>query len=398
MSAADGHSKQTLYVAEAGIEAGRRALFITNGDGPFGDDLVTAAGGDGNINFDPATVKPVYASDGTVTGFTGYGDDVPLVDVTALGTGWYAAFLTNDPANAGGVTSTTDDNDRILVTGVGADGRGALKVIEAIVEPASVFPGDIPALITIFGTSPTWIEDNDTNYVKKMSGDDCDGAGIPGFSVPVAGVITTPVEAVVEGALSPETLHTSAGNTGTATVADLTDPTDPAITSSAVGVIHPGWDDCYGFLQMLEEVKEIADVVCTPPTSCTIPAPAPDRIVVIDGDYTMQPSDSGAGLLWVTGRLTMWGGTSWNGIIIVAGKGEYVRYSPGNATVSGATIVADLAGPDNIWDTGDDCSTGFRPALFDEGAKGDRLTTYCNSDVLAATPITKYKVVGFRQR
>ncbi len=398
MSAADGHSKQTFYLAEAGVEGGRQALFNTNGDGPFGDDLIAAAGGDGNINFDPTAIEPVYAGDGTVTGFTGYGDDVPLIDVTALGSRWYAAFLTNDPGNAGGVTSTTDDNDRVLITGVGADSLGALRVIEAIVEPSSVFPGDIPALVTMFGTSPTWQEGTDPADVKKMSGDDCDGAGIPSFAVPVVGLITTPVEAVVEGALSAETLHTSAGNTDHFTVVDLTDPTDPGIVASSLGTISPGWDSCQGFLQMVDEIKTVADVICTPPTLCTLPPSAPDRVVFVDGDFTLSSSESGAGLLWVTGRLTMAGDASWNGILVVAGEGEFVRSGVGNGTVSGATILADLAGPDDTWDTGDDCSTGFRPALFDEVVGGDRLTTYCNADVLAATPITKYRVVGFRQR
>ena len=35
-------------------------------------------------------------------GFTGYGDDNPLRDITALDEGFYAVFLTNDPAD--GVT------------------------------------------------------------------------------------------------------------------------------------------------------------------------------------------------------------------------------------------------------------------------------------------------------
>jgi hypothetical protein len=64
-------------------------------------------------------------------------------------------------------------------------------------------------------------------------------------------------------------------------------------------------------------------------------------------------------------------------------------------------LVADIAGPDNSYGTIDDCtggSAGFAPAVFDESGGGDGLTVYCNADVLAATPTTRYAVVEFRQR
>ena len=95
MSWATQQSKQVYFLAESGVEASRQALFDANTDGAFDDDLVAAAGGDGTIDFDPETVRPVYDSGGSVTGFTGYDDDQPLVDVTAFGAGWYAAFLKN---------------------------------------------------------------------------------------------------------------------------------------------------------------------------------------------------------------------------------------------------------------------------------------------------------------
>ena len=110
---------------------------------------------------------------------------------------------------------------------------------------------------------------------------------------------------------------------------------------------------------------------------------------------------SGAGLLWTTGRLTVDGATNWNGIIIVAGEGEFIRSGAGTGQITGGTVVADIAGPDNTYDTADDCtggSAGFAPAVFNESLGGTGLTVYCNADVLAATPITKYAVVEFRQR
>ncbi len=408
MSSAHQRSKQAYFLAEAGIEAGRQALYDTNGDGPFDDDLDSAAGANASLDFDPETVRPVYAENGTVSGFTGYDDDQPLLDVTALGDGWYAAFLTNDPGNTGGESSATDDNERVMISAVGAGRDGSLEVVQAIVEPAPPFPGDLPALITIFGPSPTFSDFVDPiaaakgKVIKLFQGDDCGGSGIPGFSVPVLGLIGTPAETVVEYSLSPSTSYTSGGMTGHWTVVDTTDPTDPGIVASSLGPIDPQWINCQALRGMAEEVRDVADVICTEGVPCTLPPSGPGRVVFAEGDFNLDFKMSGAGMLWVTGRLTMSAKTDWNGVIMVVGEGQFVRSGIGKGAISGAIAVADIAGPDNTYGTEDDCSgtsDGFQPAVYDESGCGKGTTTvYCHADVLAATPLTRYPVMEFRQR
>ncbi|MCH7779397.1 MAG: pilus assembly PilX N-terminal domain-containing protein, partial [Acidobacteria bacterium] len=112
MSQADMRSKQVFYLAEAGMEAGRATLLILNGSGSFSDDLTTYAGPDGVLDFDADALQATYDTDGNVTGLTGYGDDVPLINPTAFGGGWYAAFLTNDTVNG---TSPNDNNNRVVM-------------------------------------------------------------------------------------------------------------------------------------------------------------------------------------------------------------------------------------------------------------------------------------------
>ena len=116
--------KKAFFLAEGAVETGRTKLFLVNGDGPFNDDLVAAAGVDGIIDFDPDLVTAVYDSDGFVTGLQGFGDDVPVQGLTPLWVdgdgGSYAAFLTNDPVD--GVSNKADTNDRVMITGIGAGG------------------------------------------------------------------------------------------------------------------------------------------------------------------------------------------------------------------------------------------------------------------------------------
>jgi len=201
--------------------------------------------------------------------------------------------------------------------------------------------------------------------------------------------------------LNPNPTYTHNGQSGNYSVVNRNDPTDPGIVGSSLGVIEPGWDDCDALRGMTEEVRAVADVVCVQGTPCTLPASAPDRVVFADGDFTLGSTLSGAGLLWVTGTLTMSGSTDWNGLIVVVGEGAFVRSGGGAGRISGATILADIAGADSLYGTSDDCqggTNGFRSAAYNESAGGTGLTTYCNADALAAIPFTKYSVVDFRQR
>jgi len=63
-------------------------------------------------------------------------------------------------------------------------------------------------------------------------------------------------------------------------------------------------------------------------------------INVVQGDYTM-PS-SGSGILLVTGTLTMSGNPSFNGLILVIGKGNVQKNGGGNGTLDGSLFVANL--------------------------------------------------------
>jgi len=63
-------------------------------------------------------------------------------------------------------------------------------------------------------------------------------------------------------------------------------------------------------------------------------------INVVQGDYTLP--GSGSGILLVTGTLTMNGNPSWNGLILVVGKGNVVKNGGGNGTLDGSLLVANL--------------------------------------------------------
>ena len=155
MNKAGLRAKAAFYQAEAALENARNVLRVRNlasaSTSSFTDELAAAAGTDLSLQLNPATIAPTYDSAGRVTGFTGYGDDVPLVPFTAFNGGWHAAFLTNDPID--GRTNTTDTNDRLMITAIGATSDRAVEVVQAIVDREAL--PSLPATITMLGPTPS---------------------------------------------------------------------------------------------------------------------------------------------------------------------------------------------------------------------------------------------------
>ena len=386
-SQADMRSKQVYYLAEAGMEAGRATLLILNGAGPFTDDLTTYAGVDGALSFDPDTLQATYDTDGNVTGLTGYGDDVPLIAPTVFGDGWYAAFMTNDVVNG---TSPNDTNDRVVITGVGLGSNNSVEIVQAIVIRDIIIP---PAAITLLGPTPSF--DGGQSNPKMYVGTDCNGlGGQTGLNAPLVGVVGATAEALVESGIGSDPAYVSGSYTGEDTFADLTDSSEPTY----IGPMDSIWTDCQALHDFVEKVRLHADVACTDGSSCTLPTPATDNVIFVDDDYDL--SSDGAGLILVTGDLTTNGGVAWDGMMWAIGTGLFQRNGGGNAEVSGSILAANIAGPDGVYGTSDDCTGGdggFGTATFDENGGGTGTTMYCTDDIFNASPAFPYELVEFRQ-
>ena len=403
-SQASVRTKKAFYFAEAGIEDGRTALWHLNHAESFDDELADAAGSDGTMDFDPLAILPVYDADENVIAFTGFNDDVPLVARTSTAEGWYAAFLTNDPVDIANGLPLTDTNERVMITSIGVGQDRSVEVVQAIVELTAFLPTVPPATITMLGPAPGFF--SATSKVKDYEGEDCGGPprGVSGLYVPVVGAIGTGVldaEAGID--INPDYHSAPTAPTPEDTFADLTDPTEPTVISSGYGPIDPTWTDCNYLHGMMDGIEVVADVVCPDGTSlgttCAVPAPSANRIIFADGDFAVGPG-SEAGVLAVTGELTMSGNTKWAGLILIVGEGVYRLNGGGAGTISGGTIVADIAGPDNVYGTADDCTgpdNGFDSAVFDERGGGNSGNVYCRQDIVDVNPARPYDVVEFLQ-
>jgi hypothetical protein len=387
---ADLRGKRTFYVAEAGLEHGRLALFDTNGKESFDDDLLAAAGGtvDG-IELDVDALVPTFDAAGILTGFsTGYGDDVPLLGTTSFGEGAYLAFLTNDPVD--GIATTTDTNDRVMIMAAGGTLGGSLEIVQAIVEQEPLLPPTPKAGITLIGPTPAWSPGNSS--AKLYTGNDCNGAGEPGLFVPTVGLISDAAAADVI-AVPDKPTYEAGSLAADDTIVNLNDTSHPAVTNP----LDPRWQDCQELHDLVEYLRGKAATLCFDGTACTLPTPAPDNFIFVDDDYEPGPV-TGEGLLMVTGTLTLDGSFNWDGILMVIGEGHLIRSGAGNGTIFGGVIVADVAGVDDIYGNSDDCGTGLQPPTWDTGGGGSGTISYCGAAVWDAFPHAVYRVVEFLQR
>jgi hypothetical protein len=388
--------KEAFYLAEAGIEDARTRLHVLNGTGNFTDDLVRAEGDNNAVDLDAANLAAVFDDAGNVVGLTGHGDDLPLVPLTRLGRGWYTAFLTNDPVET--ITNTTDGNDQVMITGVGISENGAFEVAQAIISLEHIFPSLPQATITLLGPQPNF--QGADSEPKMYDGNDCGGLTIPYLQVPVVGVVGGDAESSAEQGIRPNPTYRSGTNSDEDTFADLTDGLEPTVISAGMGTLPDAWAECSELKRMIEGVRSIADVQCVD-SDCVLPPPRPGRVVFVDGDYVVAANQDGQGLLVVTGELKFHGRATWRGLVYVIGEGRFRRFGSGGGIISGATVVADIAGPDEVYGTADDCTggdDGLGTVFYDERGGGVSDTVYCTADMAGVDPAYPYEVEMFRQR
>jgi hypothetical protein len=83
----------------------------------------------------------------------------------------------------------------------------------------------------------------------------------------------------------------------------------------------------------------------TPPTD--FGSPSQPKLTFIDGDGVLSPAN-GAGLLVVTGTLTVDGDAAYDGLILVMGGGQLIRNGGGNGSALGSILVARFGNSGNF--------------------------------------------------
>ena len=305
---------QAFYIADAGIEAARNQL-RTNSATYTLSQLLAVAGGSGGLS-NSNNILNFYANGAIVS------DDVPYVAQTTFGGGTYRVYLTNDVAD--GVTSATDTNNKVTITAIGLGPDNSLAILQEVVLKSTVPP--LPGAIVLPGPNVIF------------NGGNSNASAVEGATESAISTTSAAAEAAVEANLVTidrlDNYHCDPGLEGA-----------PCINNEPAN-FNPAWTSVPEIETLAATCRSIANTVITSPsgvsttlTAAQVGTTASRKIVFVDGAATIN-SVNGAGILVVTGQLTLSGNFNYNGLIMCIGEGSLLRNGGGNGEISGGIFVA----------------------------------------------------------
>jgi len=289
-----------------------------------------------------------------------------------------------------GLNRTQTGNQVLEVTTLAVLPSGAKKMLQYVVAPIS-FNLSFPAALTLLGSNGNNVQfTGPNNSTFSVNGNDqfpagsCAPGSTPVFAIGYAdgsdasGIIATPA------AKYP-------GSGGSATV--------PSVGNV---VVPPAFQTPVALNSYLQNIVSNADATVSPvPPATTVPGSqlptamsvSNPMTVVVTGDLDLTGWHGiGYGLLLVTGTLTYDPDATWNGIVLVVGKGAFVSTRNGSNQFNGAMLIAKTV--DN---SGNPLAT-FGPASFSQTNGGSGSGVYYSTcNIKAAQQPTTYKVLSFRE-
>jgi Tfp pilus assembly protein PilX len=252
------------------------------------------------------------------------------------------ASIPNATAVTLSATITPPDPQRLRVKVVGYGPRNAVKKIQMLVGRSS-FDFNAPSTISLRShddnATPMTVSVGNSSVYNYNGNDNANGASLPAFSV----------TGIQDVDLINTTFNQGSQIQGYPAAAKQ-------VPVSSLDKFLQTTDGYDGARATLDRMRQVAKSLKTP--GCTGATAACDRyfttgeaisniglnmtnglMTFVDGDYTLPPA-GGAGLLVVTGTLTMNGNADYKGLILVLGGGTVVRSGGGGDTSLCAMAVA----------------------------------------------------------
>ena len=275
--------------------------------------------------------------------------------------------------------------DGIQITSTGFAPLGARRTLHMRLKDSFKFVRDnqmmeIPAVITLLGTNPTGTAGNSAAH--SLNGSDCSGSA----AKPILGAVgAANAQHLWQNSFSGNKSNTFDTNLPvSATIGVVADISTPAPSLHVTGAV-PFNNSASKAREFIEEITKVADTVINPGgwlPSGTLGSISDRKIVVVKDDLKLQ--EGGAGILIVTGDLTLSGNFSYDGLILVLGKGQVFRNGGGNGVIRGGILVGAYS---------DNSPTFDLPSSFDTNGGGNSLIQYCSdSSNKALTKIPAFSV------
>lgn len=290
-----------------------------------------------------------------------------------------------------GLNRTQTGNQALEVTALAVLPSGAKKMLQYVVAPVSFYP-PLPAALTLLGSTGNNVQFNGPNKSNFfVNGNDQYGSGscIPGSNPVLAIGYANGSDASGINAAPPSQYPGYGASSTAPSMGSVTLPVSMQ-TPAALNSLLKGIED-----------NADATLSATPPGTTVLGSQLPTTMsvsnpmtVVVNGDLDLTNwNGTGYGLLLVTGTFTYDPGTTWNGIVLIVGKGNFVSTKGGNNQFNGAMLIAKTV--DN---SGNPLST-FGPSSFSQtgGNPSGSGVYYSTCNIKAAQQPSTYKAVSFRE-
>jgi hypothetical protein len=236
------------------------------------------------------------------------------------------------------VAVTAPEPTRLLAKVIGYGPRAAKKQMQMLLNRFA-FDYTPSAAITMRSadsvTSTMTFNIGNSSPSSYTGNDNAGGTNLPGFAV-TSGVDYTAAQAQV----------TVANTNGTNVTGN---PAVQQISTSSLSSFLQTADSARALVTQLRTVAQLQNRYYTtalPPSDFGATEPN-GLFTFVDGNVDLPPQ-GGAGLLVVTGTLTMRGSSSFNGVILVLGTGQLIRDGGGGGTSLGSIVVASFASTGNF--------------------------------------------------
>jgi len=271
--------------------------------------------------------------------------------------------------------------------------NGSQKILQYLVAPVQMNL-TFPAALTMDGYVDSFASPDHSAFVIEGYSDGGDSACAPTGPIPypvsAIGVPDNPDVATVKSGIPVSPTNETGNFTGSGSTPNVAQVTLAANLQTVQGLN-----------QLSQTIVQNADAVITgPATEASLPSAMSNTnpmTIAVQGDFTLGTSiPAGYGLLLVTGNFTYDSGASWNGIVLVIGKGTVTGNSNGaGGTFNGAMLVAQTV------DSSGNPLPGPNPgpATFNDtpsGSVGRGIIYNCSWIQAAEAPLT-YKVLSFHE-
>jgi hypothetical protein len=353
---------QAFYIAEAGIERARAQL-MTLGSTTLSQTLLARRGANNQLS-DSTDIANFFANGAFVT------DDVPYINDTLFGAGTYRVYLTNDPTE--GVTSSADTNGKVTLTSFGQGTNNSLAVVQAVVKKLTLPP--LPGAIVLPGPG-----------VSFQGGHNADSQ----FDGKTASVIALTSDAARSAVIVN---LTAIGRLG-----KYTCDSAPCINNVS-GTIDATWNSVNGIEELYRSLMSIADTVTGTTTGATatttmltnaeVGTASDRRIVVVNGNAVLDNIyNDGAGILVVTGQLTLRHNSDYKGLILCIGQGSVLADGWDNGSIKGALLVAKTR------DASNNLLTTLGNPAYNLSDDHDTAVQYIASEITAGLPAAQQRFI-----